>query len=189
MAENKSWDFFPNSRGASRSLFPSDVFLCFNSFHLVPVWRSVLAVTAERVCSDLSRVFRCLHTVMNGCMLTVQSWPNTATPAPASTTQTLHSSTTPHPPAAQTGRPGMRSDWDLVDRGYSLSVAGFPRRQFDITLTAELKTNHSGDSVQRLQSEQEPGLSVSRVSPQDNLAARLIWWPLLANILRTCRKM
>lgn len=69
----------------------------------------------------------------------------------------------------------MRSDWDLVDRGYSLSVAGFPRRQFDITLTAELKTNHSGDSVQRLQSEQEPGLSVSRVSPQDNLAARLIW--------------
>lgn len=179
-AENKlslcrKVEIFLNSTGASRSLFLSDVFLCFNRFHLVPVW-SVLAVTAE--CAFRSEL--CVYTSwwMAAC------WLCTATEAKHSHAQLSYTNTAfpafpalpAHRPQTSTGTQvwaGIRPSTEVV-RQAEFPVGRAPS-QLTITLTVAQKTNHSVESVQRNQEWLSAGFPHKTVRSLSHLVS----WPVL----------
>lgn len=83
---------FPNSRGASGSLFLSDVFYVLTDFILSQFGASWLWWQCVR--SDRSPACLCVHAVMNACVLIVRA-------TPSSPKQTLHSTDPLH--QSQTG--------------------------------------------------------------------------------------
>lgn len=170
--------FFPNTSGASRSLFLCDVPYVLTDFILSQFWESWL--WQQRVCSDLSCVFLCVQAVMNGSVLIVFSQQGQTEPRPA--LQHKHcipaSPLLTHQPETRT-RTEVWAGFRPGGQRWCVCVAGFPvgraPGQLDITLTGGQNTNHSRNSLQRLQSEQEPGLNVSRDSPPNCSATKTEW--------------
>lgn len=165
-AENKlslcrKVEIFLNSRDASRSLFSSDVFYVLPDLILSQfgAWR----LCQQIVYSDQRDEWLhadCAHP------------PRSNRVTPSSPTQTLHSVHslhsllslhTDHSPA-----PGLHTYYRGSVSETELPVDRAPG-QLDITLTVPQKTNRSRESVHTLQSEQEPWVTVSRVSPQNCL--------------------
>lgn len=150
---HKSWDFSPNTRGESRSLFLFDDFYVLTDFIVSQFWVSWL--WQQSVCSDLSAVFPSVQAVINGCMLIVFSHRGQTEPLPA----LQHKQRIPPINSSHTNQksgPGLRSDRDSdrVDRGnvcVCVSVTEFPigrsPSQLNITLAGGQNTNHSRDSL------------------------------------------